>query len=115
MFNSVIAWVNGCAYGCVGVNMLASVEGGIAFAPRLGRGPNASFGVLTFILTGKRVANGVQGAMMLVGERTRKRKREGDVGLTRGAADVVSLNSLWRNLPTAGNDDFIDGASGAQS
>jgi hypothetical protein len=73
----------------------------------------ASFCVVTVILTGKVRRQRVQGAVMWAREHTRK--REGNVGLTWGAAEVGSLNCSWRNLPTDGNENLIGDASGVQS
>jgi hypothetical protein len=73
----------------------------------------ATFGVVAFILTGKGRHQRVQGAVMLVGERTRK--RAGNVGPAWDAADAVSLNTSWRFLPTDGSQFLVGGASGAQS
>jgi hypothetical protein len=50
---------------------------------------------------------------MVVGVRTRK--REGNVGLAWGTADVGSLNSSRCYLRTSGNENVVGGASVAPS
>ena len=72
----------------------------------------ASFGIVTFIFTGKAVAT-YAGGVMVVGVCTRK--REGNVGLAWGAAGLGSLNSSWRHLRTDGIGNFVGGASGVRS
>lgn len=110
----------GCSFSVRGVTILSPVEGdrdrdfGICIVATV------RFDILIVVLDGKAVAerpraDEYRGACVDMFVLAAARKGEGKFGRTRGTADLFSLNSSLRCLPTGASENIVARPSDVQS